>query len=219
MSTRVVGAVVMCHSDDNGLVLPPKLAPIQVVIVPIWRGSDPKDEIIAAARRIEAQLKEVGVRTKVDDRDNMNPGAKYHDWELAGVPLRIELGPRDLQKETVVCVKRTNRDKSFNPMAELADRIPALLDEIQDEMYQTALRRREEATYNVDSWDEFTAAVEGRGGFLLAHWCGRSECETQIQTETKATIRLLAFDQPEESGRCIRCDGESSRRAHFAKAY
>jgi len=219
MSTRVIGAVIMTHSDDNGLVLPPKLAPIQVVIVPIWRAKDPKDEILAAARKIEQQLIAAGLRVRLDDRDNLSPGFKYHEWELLGVPLRVELGPRDLQKGTVVAAKRTNREKSFIPMDELTERLPALLDEIQTEMYDAALERREKATYPVDSWDEFKEAVAGRGGFLQAHWCGRAECEAKIQTETKATIRLLVFDAPEEQGRCIRCDGESRRRVHFAKAY
>lgn len=219
MSTRVIGAIVMAHGDDNGLVLPPRVAPIQAVVVPIWKGNDPKDDILAAAEEIRKQLTGAGLKVKVDARDNLSPGFKYHEWELLGVPLRIELGPRDLQKRTVVCVKRTNREKTFVPMDELAARVPALLEDIQREMFEAALKRREDATYPVDSWDEFRTSVEERGGFLLAHWCGKGDCEERIKDETKATIRLIAFDQPEERGRCIRCDGESQCRVHFAKAY
>jgi prolyl-tRNA synthetase len=219
MSTRMVGAVIMTHGDDNGLVLPPRMAPIQVAVVPIWKGDDPKGEIVEAAAGVAERLRALGLSVKLDDRDNLSPGAKFHDWELAGVPLRVELGPKDLQKGSVVCVKRTDRGKSFVPLAELETAVPSLLDTIQGEMFEAARKRRDEHTFPVDGYDEFKAKLADPGGFLLAHWCGTSECEARIQEETKATVRLLAFDQPEEHGRCVRCDGESSRRVHFAKAY
>jgi prolyl-tRNA synthetase len=219
VSTRLVGAIIMSHSDDNGLVLPPRLAPIQVVVVPIWKGDDPKEIILEAAASIADRLRARGLSVELDDRDNLNPGFKYHEWELAGVPLRIEIGPKDIEKDSVVCVKRIERKKHFVPMAEIEESVEKLLDEIQGEMLRAARELREAATFNVDSYDEFKAKIEDPGGFLLAHWCGSGDCEEKVQEETKATIRCLAFDQPDEQGSCIVCGGESSKRAHFAKAY
>jgi prolyl-tRNA synthetase len=155
----------------------------------------------------------------VDERDGMNPGFKFHDWELLGVPLRIELGPRDLAQGSVVTVQRPDRAKSVVPGAELEAQVERQLAEVQRKLLDASRRRRDAATGPVDGYDAFKARVEDPGGFLLAHWCGRAECEERIQEETKATIRCLAFDQPAEAGQCIRCDGESARRVHFAKAY
>jgi prolyl-tRNA synthetase len=219
MTTRMVGAAVMVHGDDNGLVLPPRLAPVQVVIVPIWKGKDPKDEILASARSTRDRLTAAGLSVELDERDNLSPGFKFNEWEMLGVPLRLELGPKDLQKGSVMSVKRPNRAKAPVPMDALEDRVRELLDEIQREMFETARARRDAATQTVDSWDEFQEKLASPGGFLLAHWCGDSECERTVQEETKATIRCLAFDQPDEKGRCVRCDGESTRRVHFARAY
>jgi prolyl-tRNA synthetase len=219
VSTRLIGALVMAHSDDNGLVLPPRLAPIQIAVVPIWKGDDPRDEILAAARGVRDRLLEEGYTVELDEREKMTPGAKFHEWELLGVPLRIELGPKDLAKGSVVCVKRTNRGKSFVPLDRLEPQVRDLLDEIQHEMFESASARRDAATLPVDDYDDFKAKLEDPGGFLLAHWCGDAECERRIQEETRATIRCLAFDQPEEDGRCLLCGGSSKKRAHFAKAY
>ena len=219
VSTRLVGALVMAHGDDNGLVLPPRLAPIQVVVVPIWKRDAPKEQILAAAREVQDRLAKLDLSVKLDDRDNLSPGFKFNEWELAGVPLRIELGPKDLEQGSVVCVKRPDRSKSVVAMAELQQRVPELLEEIQSEMFEAARVRRDAVTYPVDTYDEFKKKLEETGGFLLAHWCGDSACEQQIQDETKATIRVIAFDQPEEKGACIRCGGQSNRRVHFAKAY
>jgi len=155
VSTRLVGAVIMSHGDDNGPVFPPRVAPKQVAIVPIWRGTDPREQILEAAAKVRDTLKSRGIRVTLDDRDNMTPGAKFHDWELMGVPLRIELGPKDLAKQSVCCVKRTNRQKSFVPMAEIADRVPELLGELQREMLEAARERTENHTTRVDSYDEF----------------------------------------------------------------
>jgi prolyl-tRNA synthetase len=219
VSTRLVGAIVMAHGDDNGLVLPPRLAPIQVVVVPIWKAADPVEKILAAARSVEATLRAGGVAVRLDARDNVSPGFKFNEWEMLGVPLRIEIGPKDLEKGSVCCVKRVGRAKSFVPMAEVATAVPRLLDELQREMLAAAKARRDAATSAVDSYDQFKATLESPGGFLLAHWCGETECETAIHDETKATVRCLVLDAPAETGRCVRCGKPSARRVHFAKAY
>ncbi len=218
VSTRLVGAIVMAHGDDNGLVLPPRLAPIQVVVVPIWKGTDPVDRILAAAREVRDRLRQAGFAVRLDDRDNLSPGFKFNEWEMLGVPLRIELGPKDLEKGSVVCVKRPNRVKAIVPMSEL-ERVGGLLEEIQKGMLEAARARRDAATCPVDSYEEFRRKIEDPGGFLLAHWCGATACEIAIQDDTKATVRCLAFGQPEEKGSCVRCGNPSTKRVHFAKAY
>jgi prolyl-tRNA synthetase len=219
VTTRLIGAMVMAHGDDNGLVLPPRLAPIQVVIVPIFKGNDPVERILAAARVVESDLKEAGVRVKLDARDNLSPGFKFNEWELAGVPLRIELGPKDLEKGSVCCVKRLGRAKSFVPVADVAEEVPHLLEQLQAELLAAAKARRESLTFRMDSYDAFKEKLESSGGFMLAHWCGASDCETAIHEETKATVRVITFDGPAEDGVCVRCNGPSKRRVHFAKAY
>jgi prolyl-tRNA synthetase len=219
VTTRLVGALVMTHGDDNGLVLPPRLAPIQVVVVPIWKGSDPKAEILEAASRVRQSLVDAGLRVELDDRDNLSPGFKYHEWEMLGVPVRIELGPKDLQKGSVVCVTRLSREKIFVSMDDVATRAGQLLEKVQQDLFAAAAERRAAATFEVDDYDEFKQKLADPGGFLLAHWCGNDACEGRIQEETKATIRCLAFDQPDEAGACIICGGASKKRAHFAKAY
>ena len=219
MTTRMIGAVVMTHGDDSGVVMPPRIASVQVVVVPIWKGNDPKDRILEAARGLLARLKARGLAVRLDDRDNVSPGFKFHEWDLRGVPLRVELGPRDLDKGSVVCVKRNSREKTFVPIDEVEPRVEGLLEQIQQELFDAALRRRDEATFEIDSYDEFKSKLKEPGGFMLAHWCGSTECEVKVQKETKATIRVIAFDRPEEEGSCIRCDGRSKGRVHFAKAY
>jgi prolyl-tRNA synthetase len=219
LTTRMVGAVVMAHGDDNGLVLPPRLAPIQVVVVPIWKGSDPKSEILEAAAEVRRRLTEAGHAVEVDAREDQNPGFKFHEWELLGVPLRVEIGPRDLAQGKVVCVKRTNREKTAVGLGELEPSVGRLLGEIQRGMHEAALARRAAATFEVDDYATFRERLDAPGGFLLAHCCGEGACEDAIKEETKATIRCLAFDQPEELGRCVRCGKPSGKRAHFARAY
>ena len=210
----------MSHGDDNGPVLPPRVAPKQVAIVPIWRGSDPRERILEAAEKVSDALKAQGLTVALDGRDNMTPGAKFHEWELLGVPLRLELGPKDLEKQSVVCVKRPNREKCFVPMAEIETRVPELLEEIQREMLETARERTARHTTPVDTYDEFKEKLEEPGGFLLAHWGGDAETEALIKQETGATIRCIALDAPEEPERpCIRGKGTSTRRVHFARAY
>ena len=219
VSTRLVGAIIMTHGDDNGLVLPPRLAPVQVAVVPIWKGSDPAAVILAKAREVRDRLVAIGLAVELDERDNVSPGFKFNEWELLGVPLRIELGPKDLEKGSVMTVKRPDRGKTSVALDTLETRVPELLDEIQSEMFDAARARRDAATFVVDTWDEFQSKLDDPGGFILAHWCGETACEQTIQDETRATIRVLAFDQPEEPGECIRCGGASKRRVHFARAY
>ena len=219
VSTRLVGAVVMAHGDDDGLVLPPRLAPVQVVVVPIWKGTDPQERIREAAEAVRLELAAAGLAVRLDDRDNLSPGFKFHEWELLGVPLRIELGPKDLEKNSVMCVTRVGRKKTPVPRQELAARVPELLDGLQRELFEAARRRRDEATRPVDDYETFKREVDERGGFLLAHWCGDPACEERVKDETQATIRCLALDQPDERGRCIVCGEESRQRAHFARAY
>ena len=155
----------------------------------------------------------------LDARDNVNPGFKYNEWEMLGVPLRLELGPRDLQKGSVMSVKRLGRAKSPIPIDQLEDRVRELLDELQLEMLRAARERRDAATHSVDSYEQFRAVLDAEGGFLMARHCGGTACEQTIQDETKATIRCLVFDQPDDPGPCVRCDGEASKRVHFARAY
>ncbi len=219
VSTRLVGAIVMAHGDDNGLVLPPRLAPIQVAIVPIWKGSDPKDAILSAARDVRDRLAAAGISVTLDDRESLSPGFKFNEWELLGVPLRIELGPKDLEKGSVMTVRRHDRGKQPVSMDGVADSVRTLLDEVQRALFEAARMRRDAATRTVDTYDDLKATVEGPGGFVLAPWCGRTVCEVKIQDETKATIRVLAFDQPDEAGRCVVCGEPSPKRVHFAKAY
>jgi len=219
VSTRLVGAIIMAHGDDNGLVLPPRLAPIQVVIVPIWKGTDPKETILAKAQEVRDRLTGAGLSVRLDDRENLSPGFKFNEWELLGVPLRIELGPKDLEKGQAMTSRRPDRGKEPVPLDRLAERVPQILEEIQAGMLQAARDRRTAMTTPVDDYASFRSLVEEKGGFLLAPWCGRSTCEQQIHEETKATIRVLAFDQPEEKGSCLICGQESPRRVHFAKAY
>ena len=220
MTTRMIGAMVMVHGDDNGLVLPPRVAPIQVVVVPIWRSGDPVDEILSTAQKVAADLRSAGFSVRVDDRDNLNPGFKYNEWELQGVPLRIELGPKDLAKQSVCCVLRTSRQKHFVPMTEMVAKVGELLEGLQAELLAAARARRDEATFRVDTWDDFKAKLDEPGGFLLAHWGGDAATEKRIQEETGATIRCIPLDAADEpEAACIRGEGRSTRRVVFARAY
>jgi len=219
VSTRLIGALIMAHGDDDGLVLPPRLAPIQVAVVPIWKGSDPKGPIVEAAAAVRRRLADAGLRVELDDRDHVNPGFKFHEWELLGVPLRLELGPKDLQAGSVMAVRRPDRKKTPLPLAELERRVNQELDAIQSALLAAARTRRAAATVVVDDYDTFKRRNDEQRGFLLAHWCGDGTCEEAIKDETRATIRCLAFDQPDEAGSCVRCGAPSPRRAHFAQAY
>ena len=217
VSTRLVGALVMAHSDDQGLILPPKIAPIPVVLVPIYRDPAMRNKVLTAAKEIQSELAQV-TKVHIDDRQQYTPGWKFNEWELKGVPIRIEIGPRDLDRQQVVLVRRDNGEKMSVSRNALAARTKELLDEVQEGIYNKALKFRDENTVQIDSYDEFKAKMED-GVFALSHWCGNAECEGKIKDETKATVRVLAFETPEEEGKCLICGGDSHKRAIFAKAY
>ena len=218
VSTRLVGGVVMTHGDDSGLVLPPRLAPYQVVIVPIGRDNW-REAVLPSARKIEDQLRTAGIRVTLDERDE-RPGWKFSEWELRGVPLRVEIGPKDIEKSAVLVARRDTREKQSLPMDGLADRLRALLDEIQTNLLLRARQFRDEHTQRASSYDEFKEIMEGRPGFVIAPWCGSADCEAQIKNETQATIRNMPLNAGPPSGKkCIRCDGPAIAEAWFAKAY
>ena len=219
VSTRLMGALIMTHSDDNGLVLPPSLAPIQVVIVPIYKGEEQLNEISVVAKKIRQALEEAGVTVKYDDRDNIKPGFKFNDYELKGVPLRIAIGPKDLEKNQVELARRDTLEKSFVPQAELVQMIPELLNTIQERLYNNALTFRDEHITEVNSYAEFKEVLNDKGGFISAHWDGTAATEDQIKKETKATIRCIPYGVQEETGKCIISGNPSEQRVLFAKAY
>jgi len=220
VSTRLMGALIMAHSDDNGLVLPPKLAPIQVVIVPIFRKSEELEAISQKVAGIKEQLEELGVSVKFDDRDTHKPGWKFAEYELKGVPLRLAMGPRDLENGTVEIARRDTLEKQTYQFDEaLPQTIKKLLDTIQEEVYNKALQFREEKTYRVDSYEEMKEVLEEKGGFISAHWDGTAETEAKIKEETKATIRCIPLNNEQEEGKCIYSGKPSSQRVIFAKAY
>jgi len=218
VSTRLIGALIMVHSDDDGLIIPPKLAPIKAVGVPIYRKEDERQAVLEAFRSIAASLPQ-GLKFHLDDRDQYKPGWKFAEWEVRGVPVRIELGPRDLAQQQAVLVRRDTREKAVVPISELPVRLPALLDEIHRNLYQRALAVREKYSFFVDSYSQFKEILDGDGGFLYCHWCGGRECETSVQEETKATIRCLPMTPIREEGHCIRCGKPSHERVIFARAY
>lgn len=219
VSTRLIGALVMAHSDDEGLVLPPRLAPTQVVIVPIYKGPDSKDKIDARAHQLMQELRAAGIRVKFDDDDTSRPGWKFAEYELKGVPVRIALGLRDIENGVAEVARRDTKSKSSMPLDGLAAQMQPLLDEIQQSIYDKALAFREAHTYRVDTWDEFVRVLDETPGFILAHWDGSSETEERIKELSKATIRCIPLDAPEEEGRCILSGNPSKRRVLFARAY
>ncbi len=221
VSTRLMGALIMAHSDDNGLVLPPKLAPFQVVIVPIYRGEEELALISVKAKEIMAELRKAGISVKYDDRDTQKPGWKFAEYELKGVPVRIALGPRDLENKTLEIARRDTLTKESFQWEEMpiAEKIGGLLEEIQHGIYQKAVDFRKENTTEVNSWEEFKQVLEEKAGFLSAHWDGTPETEDKIKELTKATIRCIPLDQVQEAGTCVYSGKPSSGRVLFAKAY
>lgn len=218
VSTRLIGGVIMTHGDDSGLVLPPAVAPHQVVIIPIPRGNW-KETVLPTCEAIRKELTAAGVRVKLDDSEENSPGWKYAEWELRGVPLRLEIGPKDIEKGTVFSARRDTREKAALPMADLTTTVKNLLRAIQDNLLARARTFREEHTSEAATWDEFTAAMEGRPGFVIASWCGSAECEARIKTETQATLRNIPMGSPRVDGTCVKCNAPSSVKAWFAKAY
>ncbi|MGZ5242522.1 MAG: proline--tRNA ligase [Bacteroidia bacterium] len=219
VSTRLIGALIMAHSDDDGLVLPPTLAPIQVVIVPIFRKDEELQAIREAADKLMNELRAKNIRVKFDDDENKKPGWKFAEYELKGVPLRIAIGPRDLENGTAEIALRDTKAKQVITFTELSDQIPLLLNQIQEGVYMKALKYREEKTYVVDSWDDFKEKLEAEGGFVWAHWDGTSETEEKIKEETKATIRCIPLEHETEEGNCVYTGKPSKGRVVFAKAY
>lgn len=220
VSTRLMGALIMAHSDDQGLVLPPKLAPIQVVIVPIYKGEEQLNAIRDKVNEFIPALRKAGVSVKLDDRDTHKPGFKFAEWELKGVPVRLAMGPRDMENNTLEIARRdTGEKETFDLSNDLVAKIEGLLTDIQDSIYQKAVAYRAEHTTEVNSYEEFKEVLESKGGFVSAHWDGTAETEEQIKDETKATIRCIHIDAKEEEGVCIYSGKPSSRRVLFAKAY
>jgi prolyl-tRNA synthetase len=219
LSTRMIGALIMAHSDNNGLVLPPRLAPLQVVIIPIYKNSEQLETISAAARKIMSALDDRGISVKFDDRDNNKPGWKFANYELKGVPVRIAIGPRDIENSTVEIARRDTLEKETVPMNGIEAHIAGLLDDIQKNIYLKASEFRKANTCNVDKWDDFVNILDNQGGFIMAHWDGTSETEEKIKEETKATIRCIPFDSPDEDGKCIYSGKPSKRRVLFARSY
>jgi len=219
VSTRLMGALVMAHSDDKGLVLPPKLAPIQVVIVPIYKSEEELGEISRAAIKIKSELEAKGISVKYDDRDFYKPGWKFAEYELKGIPVRLALGPRDMENGTVEIARRDTLEKSSRNQEGISDYISDLLNEIQTSIYQKAFAFREENTTHVSSWDEFKEVLENKGGFISAYWDGTSETEEKIKQETKATIRCIPMEGQNESGICMFSGKPAKFKVIYAKSY
>ncbi len=219
LSTRMIGALIMAHGDDNGIVIPPRLASIQAVVVPIFRKSEERGRVMEAVRRFTAPFKEHGIGFRIDDREQYTPGWKFNEWEKRGVPLRIEVGPKDLEKNQVVFARRDTGQKTPASQDGLVERVRQVLDTIQRDMYQRARQFRETHSHRVDDYRQFVEILDGPGGFLWSHWCGSGECEARIQEETKATIRCIPMNAEPEPGRCIKCGSRSSQRVVFARAY
>ena len=219
VSTRLIGALIMAHSDDDGLVLPPKLAPIHVVIIPIFKSEEELAKISAKAEGIAKELRKQGFSVKFDNRENLKPGFKFAEYELKGVPVRIAIGPRDLENGTVEVARRDTKEKRVMSIDSVAIEIPSLLDSIQENIYQKALKFRNDRITKVDSYQDFKNVLDEKGGFVSAHWDGTVQTEEKIKNETKATIRCIPLDAAQENGICIYSGNQSSQRVLFARAY
>ena len=218
MTTRLIGGVIMVHGDDSGLILPPRIAPHQVVVVPIPRGNW-RETVLPRAQAIADELRAAGTRVLVDDREEYSPGWKFAEWELRGVPLRLEIGPRDIERGQVVLVRRDSREKLPAPMEGLSERVRALLETLQQDLFERARRFRDERTLRASSREAFRERLEGRPGFVIAPWCGSGDCEARIKADTQATIRNIPLDPPAASGPCVECGAAGRVDAWFAKSY
>ncbi len=218
VSTRLVGALIMTHSDDNGLVLPPRLAPLKVVLIPIWKEEAEMELMRQRARDLTASW-QGRISFKIDDRDQYRPGYKFNEWEKKGVPIRIEMGPKDVAANQVVVVRRDTGEKIAMPQENLLPRLEALLDEIQQNLFQRARAFRDANTFTVDDYAEFASRIENPGGFFWVHWCGSEACENKFQESSKATIRTIPLDREKEAGACIVCGAPSAQRVLVAKSY
>jgi prolyl-tRNA synthetase len=219
VSTRLIGALVMAHSDDDGLILPPRIAPLQVVIVPIYKGDEQKEKIGAKANEIITQLKALGIRVKYDDNDNARPGWKFAEYELKGVPVRLALGARDLEGNLVEVARRDTKEKQSVSLDNVVDHIKKLLEEIQQNLFNKAAAYREDHTTKANTWEEFEKLLDEKGGFISAHWDGTAETEEIIKEKTKATIRCIPLHNLQEEGKCILTGKPSKERVFFARAY
>ncbi len=229
VSTRLIGALIMAHSDDNGLIIPPRMAPVEVVIIPIWRKDEEKTAVFDYVEEIKRQFDEAGLRYHIDDRENFKPGWKYSEWEQKGVPLRLEVGPRDLEKRGAMVARRDIRAKEPVSFDALAIRVRELLEQIQKDLFQRALDFRAANTRHIDTYDEFSKSMKENPGFVWAHWCGHGDCESKASDELKTTIRLVPFAPgedietddapPPEDGKCIVCDKKSTQKVLWAKSY
>ena len=218
VSWRLIGAMIMVHGDDHGLVLPPKVSPIQIVIVPIYYSDKDEQTVVNKANEIKETLEKKKIRVYIDKREELTPGYKFHDWELKGVPIRIEIGPKDIQNQKVVLVKRYNKEKTDLSFSEIEDKIDSVLDDIQKEMLVAAKKILDEQTITISDYSQFKETIE-KGGFLKAPWCGNQECEEKIKEETGADIRVIPFDAADTSGKCIICNSQSESAPYFARGY
>lgn len=219
VSTRLIGALVMAHSDDEGIVLPPRIAPIQVIIIPIYKGDESKAIINTKANEIIAELKKVGIRAKLDENDNNRPGWKFAEYELKGVPIRLAMGLRDIEKNEVEMARRDTKEKTTISLDGITSNIQLLLEEIQSNLFNRAKKYRDEHITNVDTWDDFIKVLNEKGGFVAAHWDGTAATENAIKEKTKATIRCIPLDNKLEDGKCILTGNPSKQRVLFANAY
>ncbi len=218
VSWRLIGAMIMTHGDDIGLVLPPKVAPVQVVIIPIYYSDEEKQKVLKKANEIQNIFVKKNIRVHVDDREELTPGYKFHDWELRGIPLRIEIGPKDIEKNKVVLAKRYNKEKLDLSFDEINEKIESILDDIQKQMLVAAKKILEKMTRDVSNYDEFKSELE-KGGFLQSPWCGKEECEAKIKEETSAEIRVIPFESENSSKKCVYCNEQSVSIPIFARGY
>jgi prolyl-tRNA synthetase len=219
VSTRLMGALIMSHSDDSGLVLPPRLAPIQVVIVPIYKNAEQLEQINQYIAPLQKALQAKNISVKYDNRDTHKPGWKFAEYELKGVPVRIAIGPRDMENGTVEVARRDTKEKAVYQMMDLDVKVEHLLNQIQDNIYKKALDFREENTFRADTWEEFNKILDDKGGFIYAHWDGTPETEQKIKELTKATIRCIPLNNKQEAGKCVLTGNPSTQRVLFARAY
>ena len=220
ISSRIIGAMIMVHGDDNGLVLPPRLAPIQAVVVPIFKNDAEKEKVMEVADRLFAELKAAGVRVKFDDRDNVSSGFKFNDWEMRGVPVRVEIGPKDVEKGTVALARRDKpgkEGKTFVSQEGIANTVKNLLTDVQASLLKRATEYRDANIHNVDNYEDLKKVVQD--GWALSYWCESTECEKKVKEDAKATTRNIPFNQPEGEGKCVVCGKPSKRKVYFAKAY
>ena len=218
VSTRLIGALIMTHADNKGIIVPPKLAFLPVVIVPIYYSASERSKVLSYIQPLYSNLRE-DFNIKVDDREEYRPSYKFNEWELQGVPLRIEVGPKDVEKKQVILVRRDTGKKIGVPYNEVSLRIPTLLDEIQENLFEKAKKFKEENTFEIDTFEDFQKTINHKGGFIYAHWCSSPECEAKIKSLTAATLRCTPFGNEKEKGKCVYCGEKSSQRVLFAKAY